>query len=92
MSRQAEEQEAVQLLGGWMEAKLRDNAFKPHWNTESNDDLIMRALEEMSELNEALQEIETTEDRDAIKAAIEECADVANFMAMICHNLTRGHI
>ena len=69
---------------GWfsfqMEKKLEANSRKSGWWNCSLRYLLMRATQERKELNKALK-------RKDAKQAIEECADCANFYAMIADNI-----
>ena len=63
--------------------KLRRNQHKKHWDTVTNKWLLERLKEEVKELEEALL---LNNDEDVRL----ECADVANFAAMIADNRRNG--
>lgn len=73
--------EVVSDLSADMLLKLRHNKQKAHWSTVSNDWLLTRLKEEVSELECALESGE---------GIVYECADVANFAAMIADNVRRA--
>ncbi len=58
-----------------MELKLRENAHKSGWKCCDVGYLTMRIAQEMVEFADCL---------DAEKACLEEAADVANFLMMLC--------
>jgi hypothetical protein len=62
--------------------KLEKNSHKSHWNTVTNAYLLKRMKEEILELENALN-------GDGEDACL-ECADVANFAAMIYDNVKHG--
>ncbi len=62
--------------------KMRANAHKAHWSTVSQSDLFNRLLDEVIEMWDSLYD-GTHDD------VISECADVANFAAMIADNERR---
>ena len=70
------EAELVQWFGDHMLAKLRENAHKGHWSTVDAQQLLEMLRAEVVELGEAFA-------GESIEAIVRECADVANFAAMI---------
>jgi len=66
-----------------MMQKLRKNSHKAHWSTVTNGWLFARLREEVDELRSALHN-ETPDD------IANECADIANFAAMIADNVQNG--
>ena len=82
MSREPEERRIVFALEKRMLRKLRKNAHKPHWATESLDYLLKRLEEEVQELRDAC--VQGTADEIG-----DEAADVANIVAMIT-DVTKG--
>ena len=69
----------VNDMANHMFEKLRRNAHKAHWQTVTNQWLFDRLKQEVAELENALA--------DGIDI-VHECADVANFAAMIADNVT----
>ena len=67
----------VNDFAGDMFGKLRKNAHKAHWDTVDQSWLLGRLKDEVEELQIAMKE-----GLDVIP----ECADVANFAAMIADN------
>mgnify|MGYP001606215973 CR=1 FL=1 len=85
MSRIEDEQLVVAELATPMLKKFRANSRKPHWD-ELDARLLLKLLrEEVDELAQALDD--GTGDEIAL-----ECADVANFAAMLAWKATRGQI
>jgi len=74
--------EMVKDLSSDMLFKLEMNSCKAHWNTVTNAYLLKRMKNEVSELESALNG-----DGENIEL---ECADVANFAAMIADNVRKG--
>ena len=74
----SDDMELVNSLAIDMLFKLRQNCHKAHWNTVSNAYLFERLKEEVAELESAL----SGDSEDVML----ECADVANFAAMIADN------
>lgn len=60
-----------------MEAKLAANDHKAHWSGSTDSYLLMRLMQEVRELQKALEAFESG------IGIVEECADVANFAMMI---------
>lgn len=83
MSREADEVRIVADLGDTMRYKLAANRHKRMWSEDTNAVLLARAREELDELQQALENGDMEE-------ICNECADVANFMAMIHDNATHG--
>lgn len=79
MSLPSQEKRIVTNLSILMRKKLRANRHKPLWTRDEIVDLFSRAKDEMAELADAIK------DND-IEDIANECADVANFMAMIMDN------
>lgn len=96
-STEAQERALVDFLRERMLIKLRANAYKGHWSVETFRYLMVRLRNETDELAAAWRWSQkqrtvgtatfgtyltamTNEQRDAI---IDECADIANFCAMI---------
>jgi len=77
VSREPEEKRIVQALEKRMLHKLRVNAHKPHWHGESIEYLLGRLREEVREVEDAIEEEQSSD------AIYNECADVANIAAMI---------
>lgn len=78
---------AVRAFAVDMEARLRANDHKGGWDTEEQEDLYKRILEESKELKTAIADAVRGGNRDEHKAAvIKEAADVANFAMMIADN------
>ncbi len=75
-------QELVSSFGVDMLLKLNMNNHKKHWSECSVEYLLHRIIFETLELHEALI-------HDDKGAAVRECADIANFAAMIADNLKR---
>lgn len=71
----------VQLFANAMERKLRENDYKAGWKGCTEDYLIMRTKQELEEL------LNCHSDSDL---ALDEAADVANFLMMLCD--IRGHL
>ena len=63
-----------------MEYKLAKNDHKGGWRKKGSAYCIRRARQELVELEEALA-------RDDVEDAMEECADVANFVMMLFDNV-----
>lgn len=75
------------------EAKLLmpDNVAKgDNWSYSSLHELFQKALIEMGELLEAINDYEKLQytDKDITNNIIYECADVANYLAMICDKVS----
>jgi len=68
----------VELFAGRMFEKLRLNKKKAHWSTVTQKWLLERLKEEVEELEDAMV------NGGDVKS---ECADVANFAAMIADNI-----
>jgi len=66
-----------------MMKKLRQNSHKAGWNTVTNYWLLARLNDEVRELQEAML-------TDSPEMIADECADVANFAAMIADNILKG--
>lgn len=66
-----------------MMKKLRQNSHKAHWNTVTNYWLLARMMDEIRELQDAMA-------TDSPEMIADECADVANFAAMIADNILKG--
>ena len=62
--------------------KLRKNAHKAHWNTVDQSWLLGRLKVEVEELSNAINHTPSE--------IIQECADVANFAAMIADNARKA--
>ena len=77
MSNEEEEETIVNNLASYMKWKLRNNAHKEHWRQTPIQVLLRRLREETNELEKALEHGNFVQ---------EECADVANFAAMILDN------
>jgi len=73
----------VNDMANHMFEKMRKNKNKAHWSTVPQGWLIKRLREELEELEYALFTYESTPEDIA-----KECADVANFAAMISDNAT----
>ena len=84
MQRILEENRAIQRLTDTMQYKLKLNRNKGGWADTSNAVLLDRIKAEVFELEESLI------DGD-ISNAIIECADIANFCAMLADNLIEGY-
>jgi len=67
-----------------MYQKMRKNKHKAHWDTVSQQWLFNRLLQEVDELEYNI----LTQDATSAEI-IQECADVANFAAMIANNAYR---
>ena len=76
MSVHNEEKRIVEQLSAAMMAELSVNRHKPGWLGDNLPDLFLRVEDELTELQLA---IETGNHRDVLT----ECADAANFLAMI---------
>ncbi len=76
----------IQLFAEAMERKLRDNDYKGDWNGCTEDYLMKRVIQELGEL------INCHYDSDLAKDLVylDESADVANFLMMLCD--IRGHL
>jgi len=72
----------VNSFAGDMFDKLRKNKHKAHWSTVDQLWLLDRLKDEVEELQIAIQEGVDV---------VPECADVANFAAMIADNARNGH-
>ena len=68
----------VQLFAEAMERKLRENDYKGGWKDCPEDYLMTRITDELEEL----------EAKDS--SILDEAADVANFLMMLCD--VRGHL
>ena len=79
MSTEVEEKMLVNDLTRRQLKKLRANSYKSHWRDDIPSRMFRRLCEEVGELGEVLME------GDSIAISL-ECADVANFAAMI-HDL-----
>ena len=80
MSNENEEKSLIDKLKSNCLIKLRENSFKEHWNTLSQEECISRIFEELTELFNAI---------DWKKPAIEvwrEASDVCNFIAFLADN------
>jgi len=71
----------VQLFAEAMERKLRDNEYKGTWEGCTEDYLMTRIEEELKELTNCHLDSSRT---------LDEAADVANFLMMLCD--IRGHL
>lgn len=82
---------AVDALANAMRLKLRSNARKGHWADIPFADLFSMLSEEVRELDGALLNLLCNDgaSNDTTKAVLMECADVANFCAMIADNAAR---
>ena len=67
-------------MANHMFEKMRKNKHKAHWSTVRVSWLLDRLKEEVAELDRAMYDLNITDRRSEI---ISECADVANFAAMI---------
>ena len=76
MSVYIEEERIVKQLSNAMMTRLAVNRHKPNWIGEKPDRLLELAREKLSELALALYAGRT-------KDAVMDCADAANYMAMI---------
>lgn len=85
MSTPGEERQLVDTLRGVQLKALRTNRWKGHWHEESVAWLLKRLHGELGELVEVL--MADKPDPDAVER---ECADVANFAAMIADNARTG--
>ena len=83
MNRIDQEHEAVSSLRMSMLRKLRKNAHKPSWRYDTPKNLLVQLIEEVEELEEALR-------TGSFQDILDECADVANFAAMIHDNVKRS--
>jgi len=76
----------ARILCGPQTGALFSNRHKGHWGNQSLDWLCARAREELHELQVAIRAFNGA-DEDALGRTLEalehECADVANFVAMI---------
>lgn len=77
MSQPHEEERIVRNLGEVMLSKLRANSHKRGWDEDKVSSLLDRLSDEVDELHEAYYGTATAEE------IASECADVANFAAMI---------
>jgi NTP pyrophosphatase (non-canonical NTP hydrolase) len=77
MSKLHEEQDIVRRLSFWQLRKLRENRYKRHWRKDSTDALLLHLRSEIIELHASIRR------KDAPITVALECADVANFAAMI---------
>ena len=75
MSAEFEEHGIVYALVAVMKRRLQANRHKSHWSYDSQLDLLKKLRAEVEELDEAIKLGSVT--------IIDECADVANFAAMI---------
>lgn len=82
---------AVDALANAMLLKLRSNARKGHWADIPFADLFSMLSEEVRELDGALLDLLCNDGASskAAEAVLMECADVANFCAMIADNAAR---
>jgi NTP pyrophosphatase (non-canonical NTP hydrolase) len=74
-----DDHEALQKFGNDMYLKLRENQHKAHWNTVTQQWLLNRCMEELKELQDAVNADDPGE-------IVREAADVANFALMIADN------
>ena len=79
MSVHNEEKRIVEQLSAAMLTKLALNRHKPNWAGENNDRLLELARDKLSDLALALYAGRTDD-------AMMECADAANYLAMIADN------
>jgi len=70
---------ALQRFGNDMYLKLRENCHKSHWSTVDQQWLLNRCMEELKELQDAVNDSDHGE-------IVREAADVANFAMMIADN------
>lgn len=76
-----------------MEAKLRLNAHKGTWKEEDPFDLLARVVDEIDELDMAIEAYSKDPKDDTKKEVLSEAADVANFClftADVCGSLKEG--
>lgn len=76
-----------------MEAKLRLNAHKGTWKEDDPFDLLARVVDEIDELDVAIEEYSGGPTEETRKAVLSEAADVANFClftADVCGSLKGG--
>lgn len=83
MSTVEEEKRICELLTGRMRLKLRKNCVKAHWLEQETYELWYRLKDEVYELDHALLGYKTNPSSSNFKNVLNECADVANFAAMI---------
>ncbi len=86
MSRVEEEERIVAVLSAAQREKLRENAHKSHWSTDSLSVLFDGLIDEVQELR---IEIFTNRGEDRAEKVLRESADVANFAAMIADVVAR---
>jgi NTP pyrophosphatase (non-canonical NTP hydrolase) len=70
---------AVERFSIHMLDKMRKNAHKAHWSTVTQQWLLNRAMDELRELQDAVNEGDP-------ETIVKEAADVANFAMMIADN------
>lgn len=80
------------FLAEKMETKLKINDHKVHWSSCSFEYLFNRLKEETNELlselaRNDLSDVKNLSD-EAREAIVLECADIANFAAMIAENIS----
>ena len=71
--------ESLKRFSNYQEKILKENDYKGGWTNDSDGILLLRAVEELTELKKAIINCEP----QSIK---KECGDVANFMMMIFDN------
>jgi hypothetical protein len=77
-----------------MELRLRENDHKGGWHEMDPSNLVMRAQDELSELEDAVDEHpmddDDPENADANAACIREAADIANMVLMVADHFRDG--
>ena len=84
-----EREAAVDWFAEQMKAKLREprNEAKGGWREDPPSALRWRLLEEVSELNRAMNQPASSEEPIDFDGIVSECCDVSNFAMMIADRL-----
>ena len=83
MSGRLDEERIVSQLADAMRGKLLENCYKPSWQEAKAETLLGLLISEVMELQGAVES-------GSVSDVYRECADVANYAAMIVDNAMRG--
>jgi len=82
---EAQEDYAIRTLATAMKFKFTVHRYKGGWKHKSNKVLVKEMYREVAELEQAISKDELNRE-----AVIAECADIANYCAMLIDNLQAG--
>lgn len=92
MTRAEDEARIVDQLACEMHLKLRVRRARGAWDTMTPDDLLYAAMGETGELDDALVAYMAAPSARTRGDVLSECADVANYLAMLVDCVTRRRV